>query len=752
MNYPTRTDLSKKSRYRRSISTLSSLFVLPLLILSLLLPALVNAAHERQRLTPEEQSYLKAHGPITFVSQTNYPPFEAQQENGIMDGMSVELARWLSTELGIKVIFINMTFEAAQEAVLSGKADIIISLFYSDKRAEKFAFTDPLFDVPASIFVLPERPDISRLEDLKGRRIAIQRGDYAKDYLESKGIDFIWVPVDSFAQAADAVIAGQADTLIGDEQIILYHLFSNKLTDKLKKVGEPLYIGKNCMAVKKENAVLHSILAKGVRHAQEGGVLTTISHKWLGKELTQHQQIPRWLVVVGIAGAASLLITLLVMLVNHKLRLVIKEKTREQGAILDASVIGIAKVKNRTVLWANPAFYSMFGYEASELQHTDTRMFYPSQESYEQLGSDAYPLLASGLTYHTELQMRRKDGSLLWIRLQGMALYPEHPTKGSVWTFEDISERQRHETERNQAISLLQTVINTAPVRIFWKDTSLHYLGCNLLFAKDAGKSAPDELIGKDDFEMGWAEQAELYRSDDRMIMETGIPRVSFEEPQTTPDGRQIWLCTSKVPLRDREGNVIGVLGVYDDITEQKRMNYELKLREQYQRALLDNFPFLVWLKDTESRFLAVNQPFARACNRTSVDELMGLTDLDIWPQDLADIYRADDREVLDSGRSKQVEETLETATGRVWIETFKSPVVVDGEILGTVGFARDITERMKAEKERTAQLEELHRWQEVMLGREERIIQLKGQVNELLARLHEPPRYNCAASEEVQP
>lgn len=601
MNHPLRTDLSKKSRSRQSISLPSYLFVLPLLILSLLLPVLVNAAYERKLLTPEELRYLKEHGPITFVSQTNYPPFEALQDNGAMDGMNVELARWLSTEFGIKVIFTNMTFAAAQEAVLSGKADVITSLFYSAKRAEKFAFTGPLFDVPASIFVLSERPDVSRLEDLKGRRIAIQRGDYAKDFLESKGIDFVWVPVDSFAQSADAVIAGQADALIGDEQVVRYHLFGNKRGAKLKKVGEPLYIGKNCMAVKKENTVLHRILAKGVQHAREGGVLTTISHKWLGQELTLHQQIPRWLVVAGIAGVASLLLALLVMVINHKLRLIIKEKTREQGAILDASVIGIARVKNRILLWANPAMHSIFGYEPSELQNVDTRKFYPTPELYEQLGSDAYPLLASGLTYHTELQMRRKDGSLLWIRLQGMALYPEHPAKGSVWTFEDITERQRHETERNQAISLLQTVINTAPVRIFWKDTGLRYLGSNFLFAKDAGKSGPDELIGKDDFEMGWAEQAERYRSDDRMIMETGVPRVNFEEPQTTPDGRQIWLRTSKVPLRDSEGSVIGVLGVYDDIIErvkdEKERTAQLEELRRWQEVMLGREERIIQLK-----------------------------------------------------------------------------------------------------------------------------------------------------------
>jgi two-component system, sensor histidine kinase and response regulator len=124
--------------------------------------------------------------------------------------------------------------------------------------------------------------------------------------------------------------------------------------------------------------------------------------------------------------------------------------------------------------------------------------------------------------------------------------------------------------------SLLQTIIDTAPIRVFWKDRDLRYLGCNPIFARDAGKSHPHEVIGKDDFQMGWKEQAELYRADDRAVMESGQARLFYEEPQTTPDGQTIWLSTSKVPLKNRDNETIGVLGIYADITQRKQAEAEL--------------------------------------------------------------------------------------------------------------------------------------------------------------------------------
>ena len=119
------------------------------------------------------------------------------------------------------------------------------------------------------------------------------------------------------------------------------------------------------------------------------------------------------------------------------------------------------------------------------------------------------------------------------------------------------------------------------PGRVFWKDRDSRYLGGNILFAQDAGFAAADELIGKTDFDMVWKDdQAELYRADDKAVMESGIARFDFEEPQIRPEGNTNWLRTSKVPLRDENNQVIGVLGLYEDITERKRVEEALRIKD----------------------------------------------------------------------------------------------------------------------------------------------------------------------------
>ena len=158
---------------------------------------------------------------------------------------------------------------------------------------------------------------------------------------------------------------------------------------------------------------------------------------------------------------------------------------------------------------------------------------------------------------------------------------------------DEIHERKQAQTElqasKEHAESLnrmLHTVLDTIPVRIFWKDTHGIYLGCNRLFAEDAGKFHPQEVIGKTDYEMSWVASADHYRADDALVISTREPRLNFEEEQTHTSGYTSWLRTSKVPLRDAAGRVIGVLGMYEDITEQKAAEHALiAARDEANRA-----------------------------------------------------------------------------------------------------------------------------------------------------------------------
>lgn len=131
--------------------------------------------------------------------------------------------------------------------------------------------------------------------------------------------------------------------------------------------------------------------------------------------------------------------------------------------------------------------------------------------------------------------------------------------------------------------SLIQEVVEGIPIRVFWKDRECRYLGCNSLFAQDAGFSHSNDLIGKTDFDMIWHDQAAIYRTDDLLVMASGQPKLNYEEPLTSTNGTLVYLRTSKVPLRDANQEIIGILGIYEDITERKKAE---KLERHLTRAL----------------------------------------------------------------------------------------------------------------------------------------------------------------------
>lgn len=137
-----------------------------------------------------------------------------------------------------------------------------------------------------------------------------------------------------------------------------------------------------------------------------------------------------------------------------------------------------------------------------------------------------------------------------------------------------------------------------------------------------------------------------------------------------------------------------------NDITDTREADATLQAQQAQLRAILDNFPFLIWLKDQDSRFLAVNDAFARACGESNPDMLVGKTDFDVWPADLATRYRMDDKTVLGSLNRHVVEERINGPQGERWFETYKTPVIdKQGQLLGSAGFARDITERKQLDQ-----------------------------------------------------
>ncbi|MCC7491060.1 MAG: PAS domain S-box protein [Fimbriimonadaceae bacterium] len=177
-----------------------------------------------------------------------------------------------------------------------------------------------------------------------------------------------------------------------------------------------------------------------------------------------------------------------------------------------------------------------------------------------------------------------------------------------IWgTSLDVTERRQAEEALRESRELLRAVLDAIPVRVFWKDRESRYLGCNLTFARDAGCASPDELLGRDDYELDWRSQADLYRADDQAVIHSGVGRMSYEEPQSRPNGEQLQLLTSKLPLRDTTGAVVGVLGTYLDITPRQRAEEALRASESRFRSIADyTFEWENWVgPDGELRWVS---------------------------------------------------------------------------------------------------------------------------------------------------
>ena len=244
------------------------------------------------------------------------------------------------------------------------------------------------------------------------------------------------------------------------------------------------------------------------------------------------------------------------------------------------------------------------------------------------------------------------------------------------------------------------SIIDNSPVRIFWKDKDLNYLGCNLVFAKDAGEKDSSSVIGKNDFELCWKDQAELYRTDDRRVMESHNSKLFFEEPQTTVSGEVIWLSTSKTPLYNKQNEVIGIVGLYEEITTRKNAEIALKESQEYLKSIIINEPECVKLVGPDGKLIDMNPAGLAMLEVDTLQEAQNysLTSflLPQWRAPFIGILRS-----VMQGENANLEFEIQGARGtHRWLETNAVPMHdSEGNITMLLGITRDVTERKANEK-----------------------------------------------------
>lgn len=249
--------------------------------------------------------------------------------------------------------------------------------------------------------------------------------------------------------------------------------------------------------------------------------------------------------------------------------------------------------------------------------------------------------------------------------------------------------------ELQELKNIFDTVIETIPVRVFWKDKNLNYLGCNTLFALDAGKLSPSSIIGTIDSMLSWHEIADLLNKDDMQVMESGEAKLGYTEHQVKSAENIKWYKTSKVPLRNSENNIVGILGTYEDITERKVAEDALiKSEERFKTLSLIAYEGI--MVHENGIILEINAAFAKLLGYSKPDDLIGKNGLELIR------FTEESRQIVTGHLSLRSDETYD-------IEIYDPngniiPLETSGKDINYLGrnarlvYMRDITARKKFE------------------------------------------------------
>ena len=244
--------------------------------------------------------------------------------------------------------------------------------------------------------------------------------------------------------------------------------------------------------------------------------------------------------------------------------------------------------------------------------------------------------------------------------------------------------------------NVLQTLIDNIPDLIYIKDKKNRFIIVNKGMAKFFNKK-PEEFIGKTDFFIAAKETAKKSFSDDSQVIKTNEPILDKAE-KVIHSGKEFWLSSSKIPWHDSNGNVIGTMGISRDITKRKEdVDRIISKERDIINALMNNITYSIYFKDKQSRCIKINKVCAEKFRIKNPDDAIGKTDFDFFSKEHARQAYNDEQQIIATGKPIVDIEEKETWKGKEdrWASTTKMPFYNEkGELIGTFGISRDITDR----------------------------------------------------------
>jgi PAS domain S-box-containing protein len=343
----------------------------------------------------------------------------------------------------------------------------------------------------------------------------------------------------------------------------------------------------------------------------------------------------------------------------------------------------------------NSAFENILGHSRQVLLGTPFIEFVHPDDRDATLA--AMQQLQEGISvWHFENRYRCKDGSYKWLDWTSV---PDVEEGFEYAVARDITVQKAIQRDLAAQHDLLENVLSNVHASIFWKDRNSVYLGVNERFVQDAGLDDAQDIIGKTDYDLTWTrEQADFYRACDRTVMETGEAMLDIEESQQRANGEKVELLTNKVPLRDEQGRVIGLLGIYMDITRRKRAETTLRKSEARLQTLFDSAAEFIFVIDPQGEIINANRC---VCEHAGYDpsEIIGRNIKEFFSEESRTSRDCNYPELRERGYNRADIEFV-CKDGRVLQMECSATAVPDefGKFTTFLIIQRDVSERKQAE------------------------------------------------------
>ncbi len=413
----------------------------------------------------------------------------------------------------------------------------------------------------------------------------------------------------------------------------------------------------------------------------------------------------------------------------------LQQSEQKFRSLVEQSLVGVYVIQHGRFAYVNPRLAEIFGYTSEEMIRECTVEDAVAEEDRPLVQSQIHQRITgeSG-TVHYNFRGRRKDDSLVYVEVLGnRADYCGQPAV--LGTLLDITERRQAEAALAEASSLLETLLENSPDCIYFKDAQSRFVRFSKAFEKLFNVADAESLRGKTDFDFFKEEHARPAFEDEQEIIRSGKPIIGKLEKESHPDGRVTWALTTKMPWRDRKGNIIGTFGISKDVTAIKETEEKLAQERELFKTLLDNIPDFIYFKDRESRFVRVSKSKARttlpaaqnlhleknpsgdstnlpahfADSEAFAGYLIGKTDFDTYEEKFARAAFEEEQAILRTGNPLigKLEQATNFDGSVIWKYVTKMPWRdKEGNIIGTFGVSRDVTAIKKAE----AELEAAHK------------------------------------------